>query len=163
MMSVAVAPLFSDLAGSWFAVSRADARAAALYRRHYSARKNAKPGIRDLNFMGPGECLVLLTADSRAVFAWQRNVGAPRLDHQEGVCCTLFRNEGSSLSSVLIREADAIADRRWPGARHFTYVDADATKTRRSRTAGPGHCFVMAGWRRTEHVSTRGLVLLERC
>jgi hypothetical protein len=153
----AAAALFPDLEGHWFASYRSDPRAAALYRRHYSAEKNAKQGlIRDLNFMGPGECLVLLTADCRALFAWQRNVGAPRLDGQEGVCCTVFRNEGPVLSSDLIREADAIAWRRWPGSRLFTYVWDEKVASR-----NPGYCFKKAGWRTCGRNADGRLTILE--
>lgn len=160
-VSVAAA-LFPDLEGHWLASWRSDPRAAALYRRHYSAEKNARPGIRPMNFMGPGETLILLTGDCRAMFAWQRNVGAPRLDGQEGVCCTVFRNEGPILSSELIREADQFAWDRWPGARHFTYVDGAKTSRRRSKHALPGKCFIEAGWTLLPTRSKEsGLYLLE--
>jgi hypothetical protein len=157
-MAAMSAALFPDLEGHWFASYRSDPRAAALYRRHYSAEKNAKPGvIRDLNFMGPGECLVLLTADCRAMFAWQRNVGGPRLDGQQGVCCAVFRNEGPTLSSELIREADEIAWQRWPGLRHFTYV-----WPAKIRSSNPGFCFLRAGWSKCGTNADGRLILLER-
>jgi hypothetical protein len=150
------AALFPDLDGHWYASHRADPRAAALYRRHYSAEKNARPGRRDLNFMGPGECLVLLTGDCRALFAWQRNVGGPRLDGQQGVICTIFRNEGPVLSSVLIQEAVALAWARWPGERLFTYVwDAKVA------SQNPGFCFLKAGFRRCGRNADGRLTLLE--
>lgn len=157
MSAVEVTALFPELGGHWLASWRSDPRAAALYRRHYSAEKNAKAGLRDLNFMGPGETMVLLSSDCSAVFAWQRNVGGPRLDGQAGICCTLFRNEGTILSSELIREADDLAWRRWPGERHFTYVNAG--KVRRKRD--PGRCFLRADWRYAG-ASKSGLLLLER-
>jgi hypothetical protein len=154
--STASAVLFPDVDGYWYASYRSDPRAAALYRRHYSARKNAKHGRRDFNFMGPGECMVLLTSDCLAVFAWQRSVGAPRLDGQDGVCCTLFRNEGPVLSSTLIREASDLAWGRWPGERLFTYVwDAEV------KSANPGYCFLRAGWRRCGRNADGRLTLLE--
>lgn len=153
----AIAALFPDLHGYWLASYRSDPRAAALYRRHYSAEKNAKRGIRDLNFMGPGECMVLLSSDCLAVFAWQRNVGPPRLDRQDGVCCTIFRNEGPVLSSVLILEACDLAWARWPGERLFTYIwDAKV------RSSNPGYCFLKAGWRRCGRNADGRLTLLER-
>src|SRR5215471_19740280 len=81
----------------WLSVRRNDPRAFAFYRRHYSAEKQMKSfRARDTNFMGPGECLVLMTACQRAVFAWQYNI-VPRYDGQVGVCCTIFRNEGAGL------------------------------------------------------------------
>ena len=142
--------------GYWLSVRRNDARAFALYRRHYSAEKNAHGRARDTNFLGPGECLVLLSSCGRAAFAWQYNT-VERYDKQTGVCCTLFRNEGAGLSSDMIREADALARTRWPGqSRHFTYVAND-----KIRSSNPGFCFLKAGWRKAGH-SKRGLTLLER-
>ena len=84
------------------------------------------------------------------------------MDRQEGVCCSVFRNESPALSSELIREADALADERWPQeARHYTYV-----APQRVRSTNPGYCFQQAGWRRCG--LTKGghgrdqLVVLER-
>jgi hypothetical protein len=144
--------------GHWLSVRRNDPRAFALYRRHYSAIKNMRLWrARETNFLGPGECLVLLSCCGRAVFAWQRNT-VERYDRQAGVCCTLFRNEGAGLSSDLIREADELAWQRWPGERHFTYVD-DA-KIRRKRD--PGRCFRRAGWRVCGRNADGRLTILER-
>ena len=70
----------------------------------------------------PGETMVLLSQCGRALFVWLKNT-IERYDHQTGVNCIVFRNEGAGLSSVLIREADELAWQRWPGERHFTYVD----------------------------------------
>ena len=145
--------------GNWLSVRRDDARAFAFYRRHYSSGKQMK-AFRErgnTNFMGPGECMVLLTKCCRAVFAWQYNT-VERYDKQTGVCCTIFRNEGAGLSSDLIREADDLARQRWPEQlRHFTYVDAGQVRPKRD----PGRCFLRAGWRRAGQ-SMQGLVLLER-
>lgn len=161
-MSVAAAALFPDLDGHWYASWRSDPRAAALYRRHYSAQKNARWRRRtSQNFMGSGETLALLTADCTALFAWLHNT-APRLDGQEGVCCTVFRNEGPVLSSTLIREADEIAWQRWPGARHFTYVwDAKVATSRQHGRAKAGWCFRKAGWRACGRNADERLTILE--
>ncbi len=141
--------------GYWLTSHKADPRAVALHSRHYSARRYAD-GRQRRQFMPPGETMVLLTADCRAVFGWQR-ARVERFDHQQGVCCTLFRNEGSILSSQLVAEADELAWARWPDEqRHFTYVDPAAVAS-----ANPGYCFLMAGWRRCG-VSKSGLLLLER-
>src|SRR5687768_11710257 len=86
----------------WYSSHRADPRALALYLRHYSAKKNAKYRLRgSLNFVAAGRPLVLLTAACDAVFVWLRNT-VERLDKQDGVICTLFRNESPHLSSTLI-------------------------------------------------------------
>lgn len=135
-----------------------DPIALALYERHYSARAYADGRPRRL-FIGPGEKLVLIGHDDRALFAWRRFISR---DNQDGVCCSVFRNEGYELSSDLVAEADALADARWPDeTRHFTYV-----APLRVRSSNPGYCFKAAGWRtagwtKGGHGRER-LVILER-
>lgn len=99
--------------------------------------------------------MVLLTEDCQALFVWRSE--RFRLDGQTGVGCSVFRNEGPALSSDLIREADELAWQRWPGERHFTYVDAGKIRPKRD----PGRCFLRAGWQRAG-TSQTGLILLER-
>ncbi len=143
--------------GNWLAVQRTDHRAFALYRRHYSFKKNARwRATGNTNVTGSGETMVLLTAAVDALFVWLRNT-VQRLDKQEGVCCTIFRNEGTALSSGLISEADDLAWQRWPMERHFTYVDADEVRHKRD----PGRCFLKAGWRKCG-VSAEGKLIFER-
>jgi hypothetical protein len=140
----------------WFSVSRADPRLYALYRRHYSAEKNARwrrPG--NTNSAAAGSTLCLLTVPGDAAFIWLKNT-AERYDHQAGVCCTLFRNESAHMSSELIREAEQLAWARWPGERLFTYVDA-----RRVASEVPGWCFIRARWKRCGQ-SLTGLLLFEK-
>lgn len=122
-----------------------------LYRRHYSSRKSKRTS--DL-VVGPGDKVVLRTREGDAAFSWR--FSQYRRDGQDGVECNFFRNEGPHLSSLLIRQADAIADHCWPGLRHYTFVNAEAV-----RSTNPGACFRHAGWRRSG-VSKRGLVILER-
>jgi hypothetical protein len=83
--------------------------------------------------------MVLLWPDARAVFVWRKFISA---DHQQGVNCAVFRNDGAGLSSDLIRQACASAWERWPGERLYTYVNP--RKIRRKRD--PGRCFRKAGW-----------------
>jgi len=143
--------------GHWLAVKRTDERAFALYRRHYSAAKNARwRQFGSTNVAAVGETMVLLSQCCRALFVWLRNT-IERYDHQVGVNCAVFRNEGAGLSSDLIRQADELAWQRWPGERHFTYVDAGKIRPKRD----PGRCFLRAGWSRAG-VSQTGLLLLER-
>ena len=140
----------------WYAVDRADPRLYGLYRRHYSAKKNApwrRPG--NTNSVGPGEPMALLTVAGDAAFIWLRNT-TERFDRQEGVCCTLFRNESPYLSSELILEAEQLAWARWPGARLFTYVDPAEVAS-----PNPGYCFKCAGWRRCG-ASQTGKLLFEK-
>jgi hypothetical protein len=147
--------------GYWLSSHRADPRGLALYRRHYSAAKNAPyRRRRSLNFVGPGSPLILLTQRCDALFVWVKNTGE-RYDGQVGVSCAVFRNESPTRSSDLIVEADALAWVKWPGERHFTYVDPVATARRRGRLNPPGYCFLQAGWTSCG-ASTTGLVLLER-
>ena len=141
--------------GYWLPSHHADPRAITLYLRHYSARRYRDHRPRR-QFCPPGEKMVLLTQDCQSLFVWHHPV-VPRPSGETGICCTIFRNEGSVLSSRLIREADQLAWQRWPGQRHFTYVD-----DRKVRSSNPGYCFLMAGWQRVGRNATGRLSLLER-
>lgn len=121
-----------------------------LYQRHYSAPKYRTQ--RQALFVGPGEKLVLIGHDDRAVFVWRRFIDA---SGQTGVNCAVFRNEGGALSSVLIGEAEVFAWSRWPGARLYTYVNPD-----RIRSSNPGCCFKKAGWSSCGRTKG-GLLILE--
>lgn len=152
--------LFPDLDGHWFAVLEDDRRALALYLRHYSSTKargnRAAVPLRGnaAKFVGPGASMVLLTTTADAVFVWRKQ--EYRKDGQVGVECSIFRNESPILASELIREADALAWKRWPGERHFTFVD-DA----KVRSTNPGACFKKAGWRTCGRNADGRLTILE--
>jgi len=146
--------------GNWLSSNKYDPRALALYERHYSARQYAD-GRKRYQFVPPGEQMVLLTVCCRALFVWVKNI-VERYDKQVGINCTVFRNEGAGLSSDLIREADDLAFQRWPGERHFTYVDVEKTRRRRSKRAQPGKCFIEAGWHPCGYSAKANLLLLER-
>jgi hypothetical protein len=137
----------------WVVTVDGDDSARAIFDRHYS-RYHYADGRRPMLFVGPPEKLVLLRHDARALFVWRRFISA---DGQQGVNCAIFSNEGSELSSQLIREADALADARWPGERHYTYVAP--TKI---RSVNPGFCFKAAGWRLCGVTKRRKFVILER-
>lgn len=141
----------------WMEVPDGNPTAEALFMRHYSRR----PGGRKRRGLicGPGFKMVLLWPDARALFVWRRSLH--RADDQVGVNCAVFRNEGAGLSSALIQLADAIAFARWPGERHFTFVDAAQTTRGRAASSPAGACFVHAGWRQCG-VTEKGLVILER-
>ena len=126
----------------WIEVRDGNDTARDLFRRHYSCKKEGPAVGADSLMLGPGDKMVLLTPDGCAVFAWRRERDEYRRDGQRGVECTIFRNEGAWLSSGLIIAAQAEADRRWPGERHFTHVDPEAV-----RGTCPGYCFIRAGWR----------------
>jgi len=148
-------PPFLDLS-TWVPIIDGDIVARALYERHYSAQAALARRIErgTALFVGPGFKLVLSTPCRRALFVWRKENF--RLDDQTGVNCTVFRNEGAGLASDLIRAADAVADARWPGQRHFTFVDP-----RRVRGNPPGNCFLRAGWSRCGHTA-KGLHIFER-
>ncbi len=145
----------------WVESKDADPDGLALFRRHYTYRKRRDQYdmfnmARNRNmklFVGPGEKYVLLTPCKRALFVWRKFIS---MDHQEGVNCAVFRNEGTGIpASEMIREADRLAWERWPGERHYTYVDGRKVKSR-----NPGYCFIMAGWRKCG-VTKNGLLILE--
>lgn len=136
----------------WWLTKDGDADCLDLYERHYSARIY-KDGRQRKLFCGPGEKVVLRTPRGDAFFVWRRFIDG---SGQRGINCATFRNEGTIQSSLLIRQADAIADCVWPDSRHYTYVDAAAIQS-----TNPGACFLFAGWRRCGRTKG-GLVVLER-
>lgn len=143
-----------------FATKDGDPRAFALSRRHYTHRpytdgRRSDPRNRARRlFVGPGEKLVLLTADCPALIAWRRFRSRAG---ESGVDCAIFRNEGSRVSSELLIHAERIAWQRWPGERLYTYVDPLAVKS-----PNPGYCFKVAGWRFCGRTKKRGLHILEK-
>lgn len=145
--------MFPEL-GPWYEIKDGDARGRAMLNRHYSANHYRDGRVVRL-FVGPGEKMVLMTSDSRALFVWRRFIDK---SGQVGVNCAVFRNEGTAmLSSDLILAAEDLARRRWPGERFYTYVNP-----RKIKSANPGYCFKMAGWRTCGHSKTRHLVILEK-
>jgi hypothetical protein len=103
--------------------------------------------------LGPGQTILLRTQRGDAVFAWRKFIDD---SGQQGINCAVFRNEGPTLSSLLIRQADAIADHVWPRERHYTYVSPQSV-----RSSNPGYCFLAAGWRKCGRTKG-GLLILER-
>lgn len=151
-MSTPALRLFSD--GHWHHVSWQDQRARRLADRHYSRQQ-----VGTTQFLPPGKRFVLLTDDGLAVRAVVEN-----MDPAGGQAfrCTIFRNEGPVLSSVLVREATERTYDYW--RRHYDALPAvplrtevDPKKTRAKRD--PGRCFLKAGWKRV--AVKRGLVHLE--
>ncbi len=132
---------------SWIGIKDGDARAVALYRRHYSCR-DTKIDYGRYGFSGKGESMVLLTLDCLALWCWRKVEG-------EGIYCSVFHNEGSLLSSELIKEADSLAWQRWEDTRHFTHVNPREVN-------GDGKCFKAAGWSKLkEHTKKSHLIILE--
>jgi hypothetical protein len=132
----------------WWLTKDGDEDGVEMYSRHYSARELEDRQL----FVGPGEKLVLRTWEGDAYFAWREFIDDSK---QDGVCCSVFRNESPHQSSGLIRQACAIADCLWPHRRRYTHVDAKAVRSR-----NPGYCFLKAGWRRCGFTPD-GLLILE--
>lgn len=140
----------------WLEVKDGDPRARALHRRHYSARQY-RDGREPKLFAGPGYKIVLIVPgednNATALLVWRK---FRSLDNQQGINCAVFRNESSGiLSSVLLREAMAIAWQRWPGERLYTYVNPKMIES-----VNPGFRFKVAGWRFCG-LTKRGLHILE--
>lgn len=140
--------------GHWIGIRDGDARAVAIFERHYSG--TVGPDHRRYGMSGPGESLTLLTIKCDALFIWLKNK-VERYDKQVGVNCTIFRNEGCVQSSTLIMEADELAWGRWPGERLFTYVYDEKVKS-----VNPGYCFKKAGWITCGRNKDRRLTILEK-
>ena len=141
--------------GHWIAVKDGDPRAVTLYKRHYSASKAPADRLIRHGITPPGETMVPITLNNDSLFVWHRAM-IERQDHQEGVACSVFRNEGPILSSLLVQEAMELAWARWPGQRLFTYVwDAKV------RSVNPGYCFKMAGWQTCGRNKDGRLTILE--
>ncbi|GGO94969.1 hypothetical protein [Stakelama pacifica] len=139
----------------WIPILDGDPIAAAIYNRHYSSERSRARRLDrgTLLIIGPGQKLLLSTPCRRALLAWRVFLDDTG---QRGVNCAVFSNSGAGLSSDLIRAADAIADRKWPDTRHYTYVDPAKV------SANPGYCFKMAGWQFCGRTKSRGLHILER-
>lgn len=138
---------------AWFLTKDGDRTVLALYERHYSCYVYADGRDRS-QFVGPGEHIVLRTDRGDAGFVWRRFIDD---SGQNGINCAFFRNESAWPSSELVRQADAIADFAWPGARHYTYVDSEAV-----RSTNPGFCFMAAGWKRLSGLTGSGKHILAR-
>lgn len=143
----------------WWLTKDGDRTCLALYEQHYSAHRYKDGRVRKL-FCGPGEKVVLRTFDGAAFWVWRKftddSVDARTGLRQAGINCAAFRNVGTSRSSVLVAQADAIADCLWPDCRHYTYINAAKIASR-----NPGYCFLVAGWRRCGQTKG-GLLILEK-
>lgn len=138
---------------TWIQVRDGNVAGILLHSRHYS-KYHYKDGRRPNRFVGPGERIVLVTADGQALFVWRKFIDA---SGQKGINCSIFRNEGSLQSSKLILEAEGIAWLRWPGERLYTYVNASKVKS-----ANPGYCFKVAGWNICGVTKAKKLLILEK-
>ena len=136
----------------WWLTKDGDRTLLAMYERHYSAYEYKDGRVRRL-FAGPGEKIVLRTANGDAGFVWRNFISD---SNERGINCAFFRNEGPVLSSELIRQADDIADCVWSCRRHYTYIDPA-----RVRSKNPGYCYLAAGWKKCG-ITMGGKLILER-
>jgi hypothetical protein len=138
----------------WNRTHHADRRGAALADRHYSRKTIGAP-----QFTPPGRKVVLLTdaADALWVTSW------PFTEYVKHAwagawLCSLFRNEGPVLSSVLIRDAVAATRAIWgepPPLGMVTFIDAGKVRHKRD----PGRCYLRAGFERCG-VTAGGLIVV---
>lgn len=137
----------------WIQVKDGDPACSILFGRHYSKYKY-KDGRRPKLFVGPGEKIVLVTARGDAIFVWRKFKDD---SGQQGVNCSIFRNESGMLSSELILLAEKHAAARWPGERLYTYVNPGKIKS-----SNPGFCFLKAGWERCGVTKVNKLIILQK-
>ena len=145
--------MFDDF-GLWYAVKDGFGPARALFDRHYS-RYHYKDGRKPKLFVGPGEKMVLMTSTYDALFVWRKFISG---DGQQGINCSIFRNESNHRSSDLILRAEYLARVRWPeNDRFYTYVNPRAVQS-----SNPGYCFKVAGWRKCGITKVNKLHILEK-
>ena len=137
----------------WFESKDGDDVALDIFKRHYSWHEY-KDGRPHILFVGPGQKMVLITDQADALFVWRKFISG---DGQLGINCAVFRNESRLTSSSLILEAESVASKRWPGERFYTYVNSKKIKS-----ANPGYCFKMAGWKQCGITKHNKLVILEK-
>ena len=137
------------VAPQWREVDKGNAHLVGLADRHYTRQT---PGSNQC--CRPGKNLTLLLDDGSAGWVvWRPLPEVGRMDNLECWENTLFRNEGKSLSSDLIREATAWTFRSWgwpPRDGLLSAIGIEQTSKRRSRNAPPGACFAHAGWTRLD-------------
>jgi hypothetical protein len=141
----------------WHLSYRADPRALPLADRHYNRQKPGSP-----QFVPPGRCLVLLTAETTALWVTSWPIAEYVKHAWAGAWMnSLFRNEDPALhlSSALIVAAVAATVAAFgppPPLGMVTFVDPK--KTRRKRH--PGYCYRRAEFREVGATKS-GLIALQ--
>lgn len=141
----------------WHRSFRADPHALPLADRHYNRQKIGSP-----QFVPPGRCLVLLTAEASALWVTSWPLAQYAKHAWAGAWVnSLFRNEDPALylSSALILAAVAATLAEFgppPALGLVSFVDP--TKTRRKRD--PGRCYRRAGFR-VAGATGSGLIALQ--
>jgi hypothetical protein len=126
----------------WRVGHRADHEGRLLADRHYNRQK-----VGSKQFVPPGRCLVLVATDATAVWVTSWPFAEYVRHAWAGAWVnSLFRNEGDTLSSDLIRDAVAATRWYWPDAPDLGMITfVDAGKVRRKRD--PGRTYRKAGFR----------------
>jgi hypothetical protein len=141
----------------WRLSWRADPVTRAIADRHYNRQK---PGT--AQFVPPGRCLVLKTADGSA--AWITSWPFPEFVAHAWAGAwvnSLFRNEGGSRSSDLIRWAVAHTRATWPDVPDLGIVSfVDASKTAPKEVSG--WCYRRAGWSHVGFTRDAGLYAFQQ-
>lgn len=126
---------------NWALSHRADKEALPIADRHYNRQKPGTP-----QFVPPGRCLVLLSINKDALWVscWPF---AQYVKHQWAGAwlCSCFRNEGETLSSLLVHDAVAATKWAWgepPTLGMVTFINR--AKVRHKRDFG--RCYRKAGW-----------------
>lgn len=141
----------------WRLSWRADPAVRAIADRHYNRQKVGAP-----QFVPPGRCLVLKTADLSA--AWTVSWPFAAYAHHAWAGAwvnSLFRNEGRILSSDLIRWAVAHTRATWPEVPELgiiSFVDPEKTAPKEV----PGWCYLRAGWSHVGFTETEHLLAFQQ-
>jgi hypothetical protein len=134
----------------WLLSHRADPRALPIADRHYNRQRPGTP-----QFVPPGRCLVLLTADAGALWVTSWPFAEFVRHAWKGAWVnSCFRRESGPLASELIREALAVTAWHWPETPHITcpfcqrtvsmvtFIDRDKVRHKRDF----GRCYIRAGF-----------------
>ena len=138
----------------WALSHQQDQAARLVADRHYNRRK---PGSR--KFCPPGQQLVLKAPGQLPDALWVTLNQRPEFtDHQwpDAWVNSLFRNEGTSLSSALIIDALAVTRYYWPTLPQqgcITFVDSKKVKPKQP----PGFCYLKAGFTHVGFTKVNGL------
>lgn len=152
MKTVSYQPYLNLFDSPWIEIRDGNPMALDIFSRHYS-KYIYKDGRTPNRFVGPGQRMVLISDCGRALFVWRKFIS---MDKQDGINCSVFRNESDKLSSWLIDEAVKLAHVRWPGERLYTYVNANKIQSK-----NPGYCFKVCGWKFVGLTKSRKLHILE--
>lgn len=130
-----------DASVQWIRTKKSDPQGVALANRHYSRKAFGTEGA----FLGPpGRLICLISNDRSAVWVSHWPYAHLAMDKKDAFRCTMFRNEGTALSSRLIREAREMTSDVWgtpPVDGWMTWIGVSLI-----RSGNPGCCFKKDGW-----------------